>query len=78
MHIDAKFDGESDFAIKRYLDPWSDCVTDGQSQNAHLTRTGYENGNCQLWLNQPVPARYYQVRKSLFQQKLKISLPSAH
>ena len=44
MHVDAKFDGESDFAIKRYLNPWSDCVTVGQSQNARLMRAGYGKG----------------------------------
>jgi hypothetical protein len=38
MYSDAEFDGESDFAIKRDLDQWSDCVTDVQSQNARLMR----------------------------------------
>ena len=33
MHSDAEFDGESDFAIKRGLNPWFDWVTEGQSQN---------------------------------------------
>ena len=33
MHSDAEFDGESDFAIKRGLNPRSDWVTEGQSQN---------------------------------------------
>ena len=44
MHIDAKFDGESDFAIKRYLDSWSDWVTDGQSQKGRLKGAGYGKG----------------------------------
>ena len=39
MYSDAKFDGESDFAIKRGLNPRSDWVTEGQSQNLVKWRT---------------------------------------
>ena len=40
MYSDARFDGESDFAIKCYLDPWSDCVIDGQSEKADTKLAG--------------------------------------
>ena len=33
MYSDAEFDGESDFAIKHYLNPWFDWLMGGQSQN---------------------------------------------
>ena len=37
MHSHAEFDGESDFAIKRGLNPRFDWVTEGQSWNLVLT-----------------------------------------
>ena len=33
MHLDAEFDWESDFVIKRDLNPWFDQFTDIQIQN---------------------------------------------
>ena len=40
MYLDAKFHRKSDFSIKRYLDPWSDWVTDDQSQKERLKSGG--------------------------------------
>ena len=33
MYLDSKFDGESDFFLKRGLNPQVDWSTEGQSQN---------------------------------------------
>ena len=40
MHLDTKFDGKSDFAIKRGLNPRFDWVTEGQSQILAKWRRG--------------------------------------
>ena len=44
MYSDAEFDADSDFAIKRGLNPWSDWVMDSQSQKAYVKRMEEEKG----------------------------------
>ena len=39
MHLDAEFDGKSDFAIKRDINLIFDWLADGQSQNMVNWRT---------------------------------------